>query len=103
MLAQTTGLPSKYNGYEIISIVEGNKALSGLNASTFQGMIDRNELLYQEDNAKYHLGYLGTWGNHTKETFPMISKLLEKGSEILVDGFFGSFTFDKLTTILREE
>lgn len=95
MLAQTTGLPSKYNGYEIISIVEGNKALSGLNASTFQGMIDRNELLYQEDNAKYHLGYLGTWGNHTKETFPMISKLLEKGSEILVDGFFGSFTFDK--------
>ena len=50
MLAQTTGLPNKYNGYEIISIVEGNKALSGLNASTFQGMIDRNELLYQEDN-----------------------------------------------------
>lgn len=91
-LLQRQNVPTHMNGEEIISIVQGKKFF---NAATFQGMIDRNEYLYNEENNRYHLGLLSSWGMQGRETYPMISKLLERGAELKVKGFFGEFTYDK--------
>ena len=93
MNVQRQNFPSHINGEEIISIIQGKKFAS--RAATFQGMIDRNEYLYNEEDNRYHLGQLSAWGMQGKESYPMITKLLEKGSEIKVQGFFGEFTYDK--------
>lgn len=90
--AQHQNFPTHINGEEVISIVQGKKHF---NSATFQGMLDRNEYLYNEEQGRYHLGLLSSWGMQSKESFPMISKLLERGSELLVQGFFGEFTYDK--------
>lgn len=90
--AQYQNFPTHINGEEVISIVQGKKHF---NSATFQGMLDRNDYLYNEEQGRYHLGLLSAWGMQSKESFPMISKLLERGSELLVKGFFGEFTYDK--------
>lgn len=41
-------------------------------------MIDRNDYLYNRKQNRYHLGLLSSWGMQGRETYPMISKLLEK-------------------------
>ena len=91
-LLQKQNVPTHINGEEIISIVQGKKFF---NSATFQGMIDRNDYLYNEEENRYHLGLLSSWGMQGRETYPMISKLLERGSELKVEGFFGEFTYDK--------
>ena len=91
-LLQKQNVPTHINGEEIISIVQGKKFF---NSATFQGMIDRNDYLYNEEQNRYHLGLLSSWGMQGRETYPMISKLLERGSELKVKGFFGEFTYDK--------
>lgn len=90
-------IPEFLNGEEIIKIVNARKDgfLTGGNASTFQGMLDRNEYLFREKEDRYHLGLLEAWGMQTVEHSSMIGKLLNRGSEILVNGFFGEFTYDK--------
>ena len=93
MNIQRQGFPTHINGEEIISIVQGRKY--GKSSALFQGMLDRNEYLYNEENNRYHLGLLSAWGMQGKESYPMITKLLEKASEIKVKGFFGEFTYDK--------
>lgn len=90
--ANSQNFPTHINGEQIISIVQGKKHF---NSATFQGMLDRNEYLYNEEQGRYHLGLLSTWGMQTKESYPIISKLLERGSELTVDGYFGEFTYDK--------
>lgn len=90
--ANYQNFPSKINGEEIISIVQGKKHF---NSATFQGMLDRNEYLYTEEQNRYHLGLLSTWGMQSTESYPIISKLLEKGAELTVNGYFGEFTYDK--------
>ena len=90
--AQYQNFPTHINGEEVISIVQGKKHF---NSATFQGMLDRNDYLYNDEQGRYHLGLLSAWGMQSKESFPMISKLLERGSELLVKGFFGEFTYDK--------
>lgn len=90
--ANYQNFPSHINGEEIISIVQGKKHF---NSATFQGMLDRNEYLYNEEQGRYHLGLLSAWGMQSKESFPIISKLLERGAELKVKGFFGEFTYDK--------
>lgn len=90
--ANYENFPKQINGEQIISIVQGKKHF---NAATFQGMLDRNEYLYNEEQSRYHLGLLSTWGMQSKESYPIISKLLERGSELMVDGYFGEFTYDK--------
>ena len=93
MNVQRQNFPTHINGEEIISIVQGKKYST--RSASFQGMIDRNELLYNEEDNRYHLGLLSSWGMQGKESYPMITKLLEKGSELKVAGFFGEFTYDK--------
>ena len=44
-LLQKQNVPTHINGEEIISIVQGKKFF---NSATFQGMIDRNDYLYNE-------------------------------------------------------
>jgi len=90
--ANYENFPKQINGEQIISIVQGKKHF---NSATFQGMLDRNEYLYNEEESRYHLGLLSTWGMQSKESYPIISKLLERGSELTVDGYFGEFTYDK--------
>lgn len=90
--ANYENFPKQINGEQIISIVQGKKHFD---SATFQGMIDRNEMLYAEEESRYHLGLLSTWGMQSKESYPIISKLLERGSELLVNGYFGEFTYDK--------
>ena len=92
-MTQRQGFPTHIHGEEIIGIVQGKKHYN--KASTFQGMIDRNELLYNEEDSRYHLGLLSSWGMQGKESYPMITQLLEKGSELKVQGYFGEFTYDK--------
>ncbi|MDR1019019.1 MAG: hypothetical protein LBM02_10015 [Lachnospiraceae bacterium] len=84
--------PTQINGEEIISVTQGKKAM---HLSTFQGMLDRNEYLYNEAESRYHLGLISAWGMQSRESYPMIAKLLERGYELLVKGFFGEFTYDK--------
>lgn len=93
MNVQRQNFPSHINGEEIIGIVQGKKF--GSTNKHFQGMLDRNEYLYNEEDNRYHLGQLSSWGMQGKESYPMISQLLERGSEIKVNGFFGEFTYDK--------
>lgn len=93
MNVQRQNFPTHINGEEIISIVQGKKYST--RAATFQGMLDRNEYLFNEEDNRYHLGLLSSWGMQGKESYPMITKLLEKGSELKVSGFFGEFTYDK--------
>ena len=93
MSVQRQNFPTHINGEEIIKIVQGKKY--GTRSNTFQGMLDRNEYLYNEEENRYHLGLLSSWGMQGKESYPMITKLLEKGSELLVEGFNGEFTYDK--------
>lgn len=90
--ANYQNFPSHINGEEIINITRGR---DDWNSATFQGMLDRNEYLFREENGRYHLGLLSTWGMQTKETFPLISRLLERGAELKVKGYFGEFTYDK--------
>lgn len=90
--AQHQNFPTHLNGEEIIDIVQGKKYF---NAATFQGMLDRNDYLYNEEQNRYHLGLISAWGMQSKESFPMISRLLQRGSELKVKGFFGEFTYDK--------
>lgn len=91
-MTQRTGIPTHINGEEVISIVQGRKAF---NNATFQGMLDRNEYLYNEEENRYHLGLLSSWGMQGRESYPIITKLLERGSELKVKGYFGEFTYDK--------
>lgn len=93
MNVQRQNFPTHINGEEIISIVQGKKYSTRV--ATFQGMLDRNEYLFNEEDNRYHLGLLSSWGMQGKESYPMITKLLEKGSELKVSGFFGEFTYDK--------
>ena len=93
MNVQRQNFPTHIHGEEIISIVQGKKYST--RAASFQGMLDRNEYLFNEEDNRYHLGLLSSWGMQGKESYPMITKLLEKGSEIKVAGFFGEFTYDK--------
>ena len=93
MNVQRQNFPTHIHGEEIISIVQGKKYMS--RASTFQGMLDRNEYLFNEEDNRYHLGLLSAWGMQGRESYAMISKLLERGSELKVKGFFGEFTYDK--------
>lgn len=93
MNIQNQNFPTHINGEEIISIVRGKKYASG--SSTFQGMLDRNEYLFNEADNRYHLGMLSAWGMQGKESYPMITKLIERGSELKVNGFWGEFTYDK--------
>lgn len=93
MNVQRQNFPSHINGEEIISIVQGKKYST--RSASFQGMLDRNEYLYNEEDNRYHLGLLSSWGMQGRESYPMITKLLERGSELLVSGFFGEFTYDK--------
>lgn len=90
--AKTKNFPSTINGEQIIKVIRGKRHI---NNEHFQGMIDRNEQLFNEESSRYHLGLLSSWGMQTRESVPMISKLLERGSELLVNGFFGEFTYDK--------
>lgn len=92
MNLQRQNFPTHIHGEEVISIVQGKKYTS---RSTFQGMLDRNEYLYNEEDNRYHLGLLSSWGMQGKESYPMITQLLERGSEIKVEGFHGEFTYDK--------
>lgn len=97
MFIQNENFPTHINGEEIIKIVRGNKYLGDPSRrATFQGMIDRNEMLFSEDSRRYHLGLISSWGMQGKESYPMISQLLERGSEIKVNGYHGEFTYDKL-------
>lgn len=91
-LLQQTGIPTQMNGERIISVIRGKDSF---NAATFQGMIDRNELLFEEDHARYHLGLITSFGMQGKESFSNILELIKTGGELTVNGFFGSFTFDK--------
>ena len=93
MNVQRQNFPTHLHGEEIIGIVQGKKY--GTRNTSFQGMLDRNEYLYNEEDNRYHLGLLSSWGMQGKESYPMITKLLEKGSEIKVEGFYGEFTYDK--------
>lgn len=93
MNVQRENFPTHINGEEIIGVVQGKKY--GTRAATFQGMIDRNELMYNEEENRYHLGLLSSWGMQGRESYPMITKLLERGSELKVSGFYGEFTYDK--------
>lgn len=90
--AQYQNFPTHINGEEVINIVQGKQHW---NSATFQGMLDRNEYLFNEENGRYHLGLLSAWGMQGRESYPMISKLLERGSELKVKGYFGEFTYDK--------
>ena len=85
--------PTHINGEEVIGIVQGRKA--SMRSATFQGMIDKNEMLYDAEENRYHLGLLSSWGMQGRESYPMITKLLERGSELKVKGFDGEFTYDK--------
>lgn len=93
MNVQRQNFPTHIHGEEIISIVQGKKYST--RSASFQGMLDRNEYLFNEEDNRYHLGLLASWGMQGKESYPMITKLLEKGSELKVKGFFGEFTYDK--------
>lgn len=93
MHVQRQNFPTHIHGEEIIGIVQGKKYSS--RNTTFQGMLDRNEYLYNEEENRYHLGLLSSWGMQGKESYPMITQLLERCSEIKVNGFFGEFTYDK--------
>ena len=93
MSLQRQNFPTHIHGEEIIGIVQGRKYAS--RNTSFQGMLDRNEYLYNEEDNRYHLGLLSSWGMQGKESYPMITKLLEKGTEIKVEGFYGEFTYDK--------
>ena len=89
MNLQRQNFPTHIHGEEIISIVQGKKYST--RSASFQGMLDRNEYLFNEEDNRYHLGLLASWGMQGKESYPMITKLLEKGSELKVKGFFGEF------------
>lgn len=89
---QRTNIPSQINGKEIVKVVNGKKVGS---KGIIQGMIDRNDAYYVDNQAEYHIGLISSWGSNSRETYPMLAKLLEKGSEIKVKGLNGSFTFDK--------
>lgn len=91
-LLQQQGIPAQMNGERVISIIRGK---DHYNSATFQGMIDRNELLFDEDHRRYHLGLITSFGMQGKESFANILELLKTGGELTVNGFFGSFTFDK--------
>lgn len=93
MNLQRQNFPTHIHGEEIISIVQGKKYST--RSASFQGMLDRNEYLFNEEDNRYHLGLLSSWGMQGKESYPMIAKLLERGSELKVSGFFGEFTYDK--------
>lgn len=93
MNLQRTNFPTHINGEEIISVVQGKKFMN--RSATFQGMLDRNEYLFNEEDNRYHLGLLSSWGMQGRESYPMITKLLERGTELKVKGFFGEFTYDK--------
>ena len=92
MNLQRQNFPTHIHGEEIISIVQGKKYST--RSASFQGMLDRNEYLFNEEDNRYHLGLLSSWGMQGKESYPMIAKLLERGSELKVSGFFGEFTYD---------
>lgn len=91
-LVQQTGIPGQLNGERVIAVIRGKE---NYNSSTFQGMIDRNELLFEEDHNRYHLGLITSFGMQGKESFSNILELLKTGGELKVNGFYGSFTFDK--------
>lgn len=91
-LVQHQGFPTKLNGERIIKVIRGK---DNKDSSTFQGMIDRNEMLFDEDHSRYHLGLITSFGMQGKESFANILDLLRTGGELTVDGFFGSFTYDK--------
>lgn len=95
MNIQNQNFPTHINGEEIIGIVRGKDYAAGNSASRFQGMLDRNEYLYNEADNRYHLGLLSAWGMQGKESYPMLTKLIEKGTELKVNGFWGEFTYDK--------
>ena len=54
-LLQQQGIPTQMNGERVIKIIRGK---DHFNSATFQGMIDRNELLFEEDHRRYHLLHL---------------------------------------------
>lgn len=91
-LVQQIGIPSTMNGERIIKVIRGKE---NFDSSTFQGMIDRNELLFDEDQRRYHLGMITSFGMQGKESFSNILELLKTGGELTVKGFFGAFSFDK--------
>lgn len=91
-LTQQQGFPTQMNGERIIKIIRGKE---NRNSSMFQGMIDRNELLFEEDHQAYHLGLITSFGMQGKESFANILELLKTGGELKVNGIFGSFTYDK--------
>jgi len=93
MLVQQTGLPTQLQGSQVVAVVS-SKTMKA-NPSTWQSFIDRNTYYYQEDHKAYHLGLITSWQNQTQENFPLISELISGNSEILVDGFYGRFQFDK--------
>lgn len=93
MLVQQTGLPTQLQGSQVVAVVS-SKTMKA-NPSTWQSFIDRNTYYYQEDQKAYHLGLISSWQNQTQESFPLISELISGNSEILVDGFYGRFQFDK--------
>lgn len=93
-LNRRQNVPEMLNGNEIIKIV--NAGSNGfLRNDTFQGMITRNDMMFREKHSEYHLGLLEAWGMQTTESTSMIGKILDRGSELLVNGFFGSFTYEK--------
>lgn len=94
LIENRQNFPEFLNGERIIQIVNARKE-GILDSRTFQGILDNTEYIFNRKSSEYHLGLLQTWGMQSKERVSMIAKVLERGSEILVDGFFGSFTYDK--------
>ncbi len=75
-LVQHQGFPTKLNGERIIKVIRGK---DNKDSSTFQGMIDRNEMLFEEDHSRYHLGLITSFGMQGKESFANILDLLRTG------------------------
>ena len=102
MSTQSVGIIPRLHGEQIVAITrsrnfsatsEGGQPVDY--RTSFQGAIDRNNILYRDDEKSYLLGKLKSFDAPGVETYPLLSQLLEKGAEIKVDGFDGSFEFEK--------
>lgn len=91
---QQTGLPQTLSGERVIAIKSPKKLTAGERAK-WEGFIDNNLVSYEKGNKAYNLGLVNTWATQGREKFPVLKELLEKDAEIEVDGFFGSFQFEK--------
>lgn len=92
MSLQTQGFPTHIGGAEVIKVISGKKYQGDPH---FQGMLDRNEYLYHEDDRAYHLKLMSAWGSRGRESYSLVAKLLEDASKIEVNGFFGSIEMEK--------